>query len=318
MCRTLLAVPVGLDPSTQTVEVAAVDPFDPHVAREFAFHLKCPVRIVRGPLCLVQDALRTIEDGSSGPEAVDELQESDIIEQAAEDGIAMDERGEPILSLRASKVPRVLDMRSDPVSPTRGSGAHSQGLLSYPPPAPRTSDLPAQTAPGPFSPEAPRPPFGSIEPDLDALREAATRDEVMHALIRGMSTIARRVGLLAIRKGAFWGVKCNRRLCDPLCFKQLAMGVDAPTVLAAAAVDGSYLGPLPDDTAHEPLLALVGRSGGEAALTLVRIAGRPAMLIYADDLGDTLIATRRAEELARAAGEALSRIVTEGKERARE
>src|SRR5882757_5677212 len=40
ICRKLLAVPVRRDPRTGAVDVAVADPYDIHIAEEFAFHLK--------------------------------------------------------------------------------------------------------------------------------------------------------------------------------------------------------------------------------------------------------------------------------------
>jgi hypothetical protein len=51
----------------------------------------------------------------------------------------------------------------------------------------------------------------------------------------------------------------------------------------------------------------------EVASVLVRVAGRPAVVLFADELGDSMIATRRAEELGREAGQAFSRIIDEAK-----
>jgi hypothetical protein len=178
----------------------------------------------------------------------------------------------------------------------------------------RSTDGPPQTTRGPFSPEGTDAPFDDEEPALDAMQEATTRDEVMDVLIRGMSAVARGVGLFAIRKGAFCGIKCSRKLCNPIQWKQLAINVGTSTVLAEAMDAGSYLGPLPDDADHAPLLSLIGRTDGEVAVSLVRVARRPVLLVFADDLGDTLTATRRADHLARAAGEALSRILRDSKE----
>jgi hypothetical protein len=45
------------------------------------------------------------------------------------------------------------------------------------------------------------------------------------------------------------------------------------------------------------------------AVVPVRVSGKTAVVLVADDLGDTMIATRRLEELALAAGEAFARIV---------
>jgi hypothetical protein len=325
MCRALLAVPVRRDPRSATVDVAAVDPFDPHIAEEYALHLGCQVRVLRAPFSLVAAAIGKIEKGeiknrvmlsdsvaetrrrglesdrpiplvrrSSGARPLEQLGSTDIIEQAGADLFPMDERGEPILQLRHSKVPRSLS----------------------PPPiyGRRSTDGPPQTTRGPFSPEGTDAPFDDEEPALDAMHEATTRDEVMDALIRGMSAVARGVGLFAIRKGAFCGIKCSRKLCNPIQWKQLAINVGTSTVLAEAMDAGSYLGPVPDDADHAQLLALIGKTDGEVAVSLVRVARRPVLLVFADDLGDTLTATRRADHLARAAGEALSRILRDGKE----
>ena len=57
ICRTLLAVPVRIDPLTSTVDIAAVDPSDPHVATEFSFHLDLPVRLLRAQLQTIEAAL---------------------------------------------------------------------------------------------------------------------------------------------------------------------------------------------------------------------------------------------------------------------
>ena len=46
---------------------------------------------------------------------------------------------------------------------------------------------------------------------------------------------------------------------------------------------------------------------------LVSVARRPAVVLFADTLGDSLIATRRAEQLGREASRAFSRILTEAK-----
>jgi hypothetical protein len=54
----------------------------------------------------------------------------------------------------------------------------------------------------------------------------------------------------------------------------------------------------------------MGSAGPDVAAVAVRAHGRPAMLLMADELGDTLHGTRRMDELARAAGEALSRLLS--------
>jgi len=53
LLSTLLAIPVGRDPSTQAIRVVAADPSDPHVESELSHHLREPVRVSPAPLSAV-------------------------------------------------------------------------------------------------------------------------------------------------------------------------------------------------------------------------------------------------------------------------
>jgi hypothetical protein len=170
-----------------------------------------------------------------------------------------------------------------------------------------------QTSRGPFSPKAPVAPFPSIDGVLAALDKARTRDEVIEGLIAGMSTVARRVGAFAVKKKGIRGIACNRDFGETETFREIEIPIDAPTVLGIAVSRGSYLGPLPATPPHEALLHFMKGTSGEVAAVLVSVAGRPAVVLFADALGDTMIATRRAEELGREASRAFSRILTESK-----
>jgi hypothetical protein len=61
MCRRLAALPTRVDPATGTIDVAAADPLDPHVAAEFAFHLGAPIRVLRAPIAAIEEAIRRLE-----------------------------------------------------------------------------------------------------------------------------------------------------------------------------------------------------------------------------------------------------------------
>ena len=50
-------------------------------------------------------------------------------------------------------------------------------------------------------------------------------------------------------------------------------------------------------------------SSPDVAVLAVRVAGRPALILLADDLDDTLTGTRFMDELGRAIGDALSRLL---------
>lgn len=145
------------------------------------------------------------------------------------------------------------------------------------------------------------------------MEAATTRDDVIDCLIVGMSTVARRVGVFAIKKGHFRGVACNTELGDAARFRAIEISTEATTVLGIAATSGSYVGPLPVTKPHEDLLAFMKDASSEVAASLIRVAGRPAVVLFADGLGDTMIATRRAEELGREASNAFSRILTDAK-----
>lgn len=61
LCDRLLALPIGQDGATGTIEVAVVDGADVHGADEIAYWLNAPVRVVRASLTAMTRALRDIE-----------------------------------------------------------------------------------------------------------------------------------------------------------------------------------------------------------------------------------------------------------------
>ena len=67
--RRLGAIPLRRDPVSGVVDVAALDPLDSHVARELAFHLGEPVRLLRARLASVEEALRNLEGDGRGLES---------------------------------------------------------------------------------------------------------------------------------------------------------------------------------------------------------------------------------------------------------
>jgi hypothetical protein len=145
------------------------------------------------------------------------------------------------------------------------------------------------------------------------MESAQTRDDVIDCLIVGMSTVASRVGVFAVKKGCYRGVACNRALGEASTFRGIEIPAEATTILGIAATSGSYLGPLPVTQPHQDLLAFMKDVSSEVSASLIRVAGRPAVILFAEGLGDSMIATRRAEELGHEASLALSRILTEAK-----
>lgn len=342
LCRDLLSVPVRRDPRTGLVDVAVADPYDPHIKEEFCRHLGTDVRLLRGSLAAIEQAIARMARGeysstvilrksvpparpSSGPPIplvrrasrltgaqdksltgaqdksladdvnIDTLGVNDIVEQVESEGGFTDDLGQPNLPLTISTLPNSELLRA-PALPTFGRQPSAPGASQ-----------------GLFSRWAPKAPFASIDGVLEALGKAATRDEVIANLITGMSTVAGRVGAFAVKKRGFCGIACNHDLGAEAAFRAIEIASDAPTVLGIAKAKGLYLGPIPATPPHEPLLRLMKDTSGDVAAVLVSVAGRPAVILFAESLGDTMIATRRAEELAREASLALSRILTEAK-----
>jgi hypothetical protein len=171
-------------------------------------------------------------------------------------------------------------------------------------------DTVAEAAPAAVVEEAPKPvraPDGSAV--LDALRRVSNRDDVVRLALRGLHLIAPRFGVFAVKRDGFHGWACNVELGDQDDFRRVKIPLDQPSILATAAATSLYLGPIPSTPAHAPLLVLMGRASFDVAAIAVRVGGRPALVLFADDLEDTLLGTRFLDELARAIGEALSRLL---------
>jgi MshEN domain len=345
LCRNLMAVPVRKDARTGTVVVAAVDPFDPHVAEEFAFHLGGTVRVLRGPLSSIEMALSRIERGefassvivdpnpipSRTPTLRPALGPSPPQGEQGDKGRAPSPRtpplGQPVNPLsdvppiplvRKAGTSRIAD-ELEPVLPlTTSKVPKAPGVPKLDHAAElefeeRRDSLPPSTSRGPFSPLAPRAPFPAITGALDAMVQASSRDEVIDCLVVGMSTIAGRVGLFAVKRGAYRGIACNGRLADAAKFRELTIASNLASLFSTAATAGSYLGPLPEIASHEGLRRLLESPSHEVLAQVVKVGARPAVIIFADQLGDTLLATRRAEELGQAASDAFERIIQEAK-----
>jgi hypothetical protein len=179
---------------------------------------------------------------------------------------------------------------------------------------PKSGSLREEIAPitsrGPYSPTAPVAPFPDVAPYIDAILAAAGRDAIIDALVTGVRTIARRVGVFVVKRDAFDGWACTPELGDKTLFKSLRVIPDAETVLSrAAGAAGARLDRIEPSEAHARLIAFVKRTSRDVATVPVRIEDRAALVVVADELGDLMIGTKRMEELARAAGEALYALI---------
>lgn len=331
MCGQLLAIPVRLDPITSTVDVAVADPFDTHVLQEFSFHLASPVRLVQAGLVALEAALAHVEQEerrqpqrARGPRSLTPAFGTaaprfplPVIKTNSELPIPLVRRSKPPPSNdedatgRITRDAIVLDPGSLPaarpsladMSPN-GGGIHPESLEII---IPKDAAVPDFNVPesSPFLTQAAL----GLESALDDLTRASCRDEVVLAALGGMATVSQRVGVFAVRRDAFTGWACTRSFASEAEFKNLRVDRRANTVFAHAASQGWYFGPIPATEGHEQLVALLPDSSSEVAIVAVRLQGRPAMLILATQLIDSMIATRIAERLANASAKALLRVL---------
>jgi hypothetical protein len=162
---------------------------------------------------------------------------------------------------------------------------------------------------GPFAAYAPQMPFSDIGGIMAALRVAGSRDEVLELVLTGARMVAFKVALFVVKRGGFLGWACTPEFGDRTALQTVLVPLDQPSVFDQAVREGLYLGPIRHDENHAMLLHIMRSATRDVAVVPIRVSGRTAVVIVADELGDTMLATRRLEELARAAGDSFARIV---------
>jgi hypothetical protein len=410
ICERLLAVPVRRDPASGAIEIAIADPSDLHGAREIAFHLGMPVRIVRAPIAAIEEALRRLhilarEDGPvdrfrAAARAAEATMEQELRPPSRapslpapapalagsvptstdipprRGGLVIDTDSAPPPGTPSGAPPRIRtppwgtpvhNVRVAPPTEPPNSGLGSEipipltrrnwnvvsGGTQRPPalvdPAAAglgegytidtlgfrdivekgtPSPAPSVVAPAPISRRTahatsiPGPPLlpaqiatpvaftvpeiGSV---LAALRNVSTRDEILELVLAGARAVALKVALFVVKKGGYVGWAGTPELSDRATLQRVAIPLDADSIFDAAVREDLYLGPVPLDDVHTPLLRVLENPTRDVAAVPIKVSGKTAVIILADDLGDTMIGTRRLEELARAAGEAFTRMV---------
>jgi hypothetical protein len=252
------------------------------------------------PVSRRADALRVTgawEDDSVGPDAPLPLKQRRV-------------ETEPIFELRRASV------HAGPPSKPAPQFKPSSGP---PPPAfplrlPRIpKDAPASIVPifssrPPIAPNAPTMPFVDPATFFSGLKSASDRDAVVRLVLLGVRSVARKAGVLVVRKEMLVGWTCTPELGDEEAFRTIQISIATPSLLTTVLGGGLYLGPLLGAVAL-PFLRVMRSTTEDVAIAAVRVSGRPTLVIIADELGDTLLGTKHIEDLARAAGEALERIV---------
>jgi hypothetical protein len=169
--------------------------------------------------------------------------------------------------------------------------------------------LAAPAGTGAFGAYAPQVPSADIGGILAALRAAGSRDEVLELVLTGARIVACKVALFVVKRGGYLGWACTPEFADRGSLQSVLIPVESASVFDEAVRDGLYLGPIRHDDVHASLLHVMGGASRDVALVPIRVSGKTAAVLVADELGDTMLATRRLEELARAAGDAFARIV---------
>ena len=172
-------------------------------------------------------------------------------------------------------------------------------FIPGPPPLPSASGFVAP----------PQAPFPELHGVLAALRNAGSRDEVLELVLTGARMVAMKVALFVVKKGGYLGWVSSPELADRSSLQSVLIPLDANSIFDRAVREDLYLGPIRYDEVHAPLLRVLKNPSRDVAAVPIRVSGKTAVIIIADELGDTMIGTRRLEELARAAGEAFARIV---------
>jgi hypothetical protein len=162
---------------------------------------------------------------------------------------------------------------------------------------------PSQPVPESAPPSAPR-----VEAALRAFDQAGSPEDVVRALVNGLSSVAARVLVMAARGKVFEGRESNVPSLDKEA-RALVISGDRPSVLVTATQTGHYLGPIPQTLVHTELARLLGDPSDEIAVGVVTVSSRPALVYVLASMSTVYLATRAGDQLAQAAAHALERIV---------
>jgi hypothetical protein len=184
------------------------------------------------------------------------------------------------------------------------------------PPSSGPSTVHASPAPAPTSPHSQASELAAAReaPDsaISDFQNAASAEDIVSILVRGLSRVARQVVVLAVRGKVFEGRDTNvANARDAV--RALVISGDRPSVVLTAVQAGHYVGPIPQTLVHQELSRILGGPDDDIAVGSVRVSGRAALVYVASGLDTAYLTTRRGEELGEAASRGLQRIVRERK-----
>jgi len=189
---------------------------------------------------------------------------------------------------------------------------------------------PASTVRGPFSPAAapPLPPASSLPsgrpPSLpppaaepvsvaDQMRGARDRDQILDLLVAGTRSFASRAIVLAVRRDALVGWTGSAEIADRATLRAVRLPSSSQTVFHESLEhEHPRLVRIPADAAHAALLSVMRSPPSpqqDVVVASIQAEGRSVAIVLADGLADPVDAIARMGGLARAAGDALGRLL---------
>ena len=309
MCERLLALPVRRDGQTQSVDVASVDVLDPQVAREFAYQLGVPVRILRAPLEEVARVLAGLR--GAGPALKASAYAAGGSRSGAPAGL-----GPPgNRSERLSERPIPLIKKSLAPNPPWTTDAPAVSFIE--PASLEIEDRSPEPVLSlgrskPFSgtgSELGGPPWTvEFEAAVAALGSALSPEQVVLGLCEGLRPVQALV--FAVRSTSFDVRGGSAVLGSAAELRAISVPSGNGNLLDAAARVGFYFGPFAQ------VLALVSLGckwsvppGSDCYARVVNVSERPSLIVLMAGFSESNEATRRADVLARSASSALERIV---------
>jgi hypothetical protein len=147
-----------------------------------------------------------------------------------------------------------------------------------------------------------------LEAVLEGLEWAGRPDEVVDQLVEGMEAFALRVAVFAEQGDVHRGRAASKSLGGAAAARTVVQPSSSACVLDRAVAQGRYLGPLVPADANRGIAELLGDLTEVYAVPVV-VLGRPALVLLLGSLQATALATRRADDLAKAGAVALERIL---------
>jgi hypothetical protein len=333
LCARLLAFPVGSDGESGFVDIAAAEPQDPLVATEFAYHLQRDVRLHRASLARLRIHLDVL-GLPPGPDTV--RQDAEHMNQAPVSTAGGAESLPPIPLVRQPPVSSERRTPGDAMQqgegvefdPKRTARTIVGGFAPVttaasviggraPPPTSLPQSVEAHTPqvssvarsadllhPGAFRISMDSGSKSEVERALGDLAVAETPDEVVRALAAGMAGCCEEAIVFAVRGRQLVSHMRLNYAGQPEEFDQLKVARKGAGTIHAALDEGQVVAP----PTPEDLLLLVGQPA-QVCATVVEVMQRPALLLLVGGFLNSLDTSHTAERLARAAADALTRIL---------